>query len=197
MKDYKTMKTQILSLVFATVVPILVLSSCSPQPERPAEAPIESQADEALGHEIIPAPDTTGNSIWSFLQASNYRDTWSLWPGKGKFYEGTRPHGALLTTYLNPLALGAVNTRVGTMPDGATIVKENYKPDSTLASITVMRKFAGYDPDHSDWFFSKFLPSGELDKSPDGMALEGRVPTCQSCHGERKDNDYLYTGPIK
>lgn len=176
---------------------VVGLAACSPQPEQPGEERMESQAEEALGHEVIPSPDTTGASLWAFLQQSHYRDAWATWPGKGKLYEGQRPHGALLTTYLNPIALGAANTKVGTMPDGATIVKENYEADSTLASITVMRKFAGYNPDHNDWFFSKFTPSGEVEQSPEGMALEGRVPMCQACHGKQKANDYLYTGPIK
>lgn len=191
------MKIHLISILTTAIALVVGLAACSPQPEKSTEVPEELPAEESIGHELIAAPDTTGASLWTFLQKSNYRDAWATWPGKGKFYEGQRPHGALLTTYVNPLALGAANTKPGAMPDGATIVKENYKPDSTLASITVMRKFAGYNADHNDWFFSKFLPSGELDKSPDGMVLEGRVPMCQSCHSERKDNDYLYTGMIK
>ncbi|MGA7306160.1 MAG: cytochrome P460 family protein [Rhodothermales bacterium] len=190
------MKTRSISILATVVALVAGLAACSPQPEKSAQVPEELPAEESLGHEVIAAPDTTGASLWTFLQKSNFQDTWTTWPGKGKFYEGTRPHGALLTTYLNPLALGAVNTRVGAMPDGATIVKENYKPDSTLASITVMRKFAGYNPDYNDWFFSKFLPDGDVAKSPEGKALEGRIPSCESCHSKQKDNDYLYTGVI-
>ena len=176
---------------------ILGLAACSPRPEKTEKAPPESEAEKALAHEVIRSPDTTGAYVWTFIQDSNYRGTWKTWPGKGKFYEGRRPHGALLTTYLNPLALGAVNTKAGKMPDGATIVKENYEADSTLSSITVMRKFAGYNPDHDDWFFTKFSPSGEVEHGPEGMALEGRVPMCESCHSEQKDNDYLFTAPIR
>ena len=32
---------------------------------------------------------------------------------------------------------------------------------------------------------------------PNGMAMEGRLPGCQGCHGAQKDNDYLFTGRIK
>jgi hypothetical protein len=103
----------------------------------------------------------------------------------------------LLTTYLDPLAHGAVNTKAGVMPAGATIVKENYTPDSTLAAVTVMYKVEGYNPEHNDWFFAKYLPSGELDTGPNGAPLEGRVAGCQGCHGGQKDNDYLFTGAIR
>jgi len=102
----------------------------------------------------------------------------------------------LLTTYLNEAALGAVENQSGTMPEGSIVVKENYMPDKTLAAVTVMYKVAGYNPDHNDWFFTKHLPDGMLDKMPNGMAMEGKLPGCQGCHIAKKDNDYLFTGPI-
>lgn len=34
------------------------------------------------------------------------------------------------------------------------VVKENYKPDKTLAAITVMHKVAGFDPAGGDWLFT-------------------------------------------
>ncbi len=82
------------------------------------------------------------------------------------------------------------------MPAGAIIVKENYMPDSTLAAVTTMFKAAGYNADHNDWFFTKHLPSGELDTAPNGMQLEGRLPGCQSCHVGVQANDYLFTGRL-
>lgn len=173
------------------------MTACAPQPEETTEEPIESEAAERLGQDVVTAPDTTGASLWTYLQQSNYQAAWPKWPEKPAFYEGKEPHGMLLTTYVNPFALGAVNTRAGVMPDGAIVVKENYTPDSTLAAITVMRKVAGYNPDHNDWFFAKFLPSGELDSGPEGMALEGRVPSCQACHGRQRGNDYLFTSEIR
>ena len=46
---------------------------------------------------------------------------------------------------------------------------------------------AGYDPENKDWFWAKYLPSGELDKNPNGMQLAGRVAKgaevgCIACH---------------
>ncbi len=146
----------------------------------------------------VSAPDTTGAAIWAHLQGSSYQTTWQLWPEKGRLYTGQQPHGMLLTTYLNDVAYEALTGGGGAteMPAGAIIVKENYMPDSTLAAVTTMFKAAGYNADHNDWFFTKHLPSGELDKAENGMQLEGRLPGCQSCHVGRQANDYLFTGQL-
>ncbi len=69
-------------------------------------------------------------------------------------------------------------------------------PDSTLAAVTVMYKRSGYNADHNDWFFTKLLPSGELDQTPDGMPLEGRLPGCQNCHLAMRANDYIFSSPL-
>jgi hypothetical protein len=141
-------------------------------------------------------PDTTGAALWAHLQEQDYSSEWALWPGKGRLYEGQQPHGMLLTTYLNDVAAKALERGVSSMPAGAIIVKENYMPDKTLAAVTVMFKVPGYNADHSDWFFTKHLADGELDKMPNGMAMEGRLPGCQNCHMAKKDNDYIFTGEI-
>jgi hypothetical protein len=141
-------------------------------------------------------PDTTGAALWAHLQQAKYRENWALWPGKGRLYKGQEPHGMLLTTYLNPAAKRALDGGATRMPAGAIIVKENYMPDRTLAAVTVMYKVRGYNAEHNDWFFTKHLPSGELDKMPNGMAMQGRLPGCQECHGGVKANDYIFTGKL-
>lgn len=143
-----------------------------------------------------PAPDTTGAAIWAHLQGSDYQANWGLWPGKGQFYTGGEPHGMLLTTYMNDAAMEAFNSGATTMPEGAIVVKENYRPDSTLAAVTVMYKRSGYNAEHNDWFFTKHLPDGSLDQMPNGMAMEGRLPGCQNCHQGVRANDYLFTSPL-
>jgi hypothetical protein len=144
-------------------------------------------------------PDTTGAAIWAHLQEENYRENWSLWPGTEAFYQGGQPHGMLLTTYVNDAALGALKSGASAMPDGAIVVKENYMPNQKLAAITVMYKSRGYNSEHNDWFFTKHLPSGELDQMEMNgmkMPMEGRLPGCQNCHLAKRDNDYLYTGEL-
>jgi cytochrome P460 len=144
---------------------------------------------EAVAH---PA-DTTGAAVWGHIQEEEYRKNWNLWPGTEAFYKGNAPHGMLLTTYVNDVAFAALNAGEITMPIGSVVVKENYKPNRELAAVTVMYKHEGYNPDFSDWFFTKHMPDGSLDKMPNGMAMEGRLPGCQGCHMAKKDADFLFT----
>ena len=116
-------------------------------------------------------PDTTAASVIAYLDEANYQESWELWPGLGEKVEGGEPHGMLLTTYLNPVALKAFNDKAGTMPDGAIIVKENYTPDGTLAANTVMYKKSGYNPDHNDWFWLKVLADGTVREARHGRGL--------------------------
>ncbi len=132
-------------------------------------------------------PDTTAASVVAYLDEVDYQESWETWPGLSEKYQGTEPHGFMLTTYLNSTALAAVKDGSSSMPDGAILVKENYTPEGVLAATTVMYKKAGYNPDHNDWFWSKVLADGTVEK-------EGQVEGCQTCHGGAKDSDYVMTG---
>ena len=135
-------------------------------------------------------PDTTAASVLAYLDEVDYQESWELWPGLGEKYEGGDPHGMLLTTYLNPAAYDALDGKEGVMPDGAIIIKENYTPEGKLAASTVMYKKSGYNPEHNDWFWVKALADGTVEK-------EGMVEGCQNCHGDVKENDYVWTGPLQ
>ncbi|MFQ5863096.1 MAG: cytochrome P460 family protein [Candidatus Brocadiales bacterium] len=140
---------------------------------------------------VIPAaPAADGKALWSYITKDSPYTGYQFWPGKTALYKGTVPHGALLNLYVNDKALRAVETKAGVMPNGSILVKENYKPDRTLAAITVMYKVAGYNPEANDWFWAKYSPKGEI--MAGGMAA-GKVPMCIACHEGRKANDYLMT----
>ena len=136
----------------------------------------------------FPAPD--GNAVWSFLQDSDYRQSWELWPGKGELYQGGEPHGALFTTYLNPTAFDALVNMTGTIPEGGIIIKENYTSDAVFDLITLMYKVEGFDPKNANWFWAKIGAAGDVQ-------AEGKVAGCQACHGGGKANDFVLTGPLK
>ena len=182
------MKTGFRSIVFGLT--LVAFTACGGEDHDDA-----GHDDDAPAVAMASAPDTSGAAIWAHIQSSDYQN-WNVWPGMTKLYQGNQPHGMLLTTYVNDVALAAIQSHAGTMPAGAVIVKENYMPDSTLAAVTTMFKVAGYNADHSDWFFTKHNPDGSLAAAPNGMALEGRLPGCQSCHMAKADNDYLYTGSM-
>ncbi len=141
----------------------------------------------AAAHGKVLAPE--GRAVIDFLtKTANYR-SWPFWPGKGTLYPGQHPHGAFLTTYVNPEAAQAISARAGRLPDGAMVVKENYSADNQLAAITVMYRVKGYHPEAGDWFYLKYAPDGRIDK-------EGRVAGCIGCHAAVKGNDWLFSGPV-
>lgn len=141
---------------------------------------------EAKAREV----EASGSAIWIYLQKADYRSTWKMWPGKGKLYEGTQPHGAFLTTYINSIAYDAVNAKKGELPAGSIIVKENYAPDKKFVAMSVMYKVEGYNPEANNWFWVKYQLDGKID-------AEGKVERCIGCHTTRKDNDYIWTGHLK
>ena len=53
-----------------------------------------------------------------------------------------------------------------------------------------MYKKSDYNPDHNGWFWVKALADGTVEK-------EGMVEGCQNCHGDVKENDYVWTGPLQ
>jgi len=131
-----------------------------------------------------------GKAVVGYLTKTVEYRSWPHWPGKGSLYQGQHPHGAFLTTYVNPEAAKAISARAGTLPDGAMVVKENYSADKQLAAITVMYRVKGYNPEGGDWFYLKYAPDGSIDK-------EGKVAGCIGCHAAVRGNDWLFTGPVK
>jgi hypothetical protein len=146
------------------------------------QAPMEAPA--------AAAPEASGAALQEFLTQANYQQTWKMWPGKEALYQGTEPHGVLLTTYVNDAALAAIEGKQGKLPAGSLIVKENYGPDKNLMALTIMYRVEGYNPDAGDWFWLKYLPDGTVE-------AEGKVEACIACHGTKKDNDYIMTAPLK
>ena len=164
--------------------------------ERPDGEPLPALQDDPEAPETIaesPAIDTTAAALWTHLQEADYRSQWSHWPDREPGYAGIDPHGAHLSTWLNPVAAEALarmrlDHEVTGMPDGAIVVKENRGPTGdSLFSVTVMYKRAGYDEVHNDWFWLKRLPDGTVE-------AEGRARPCAECHAEAgPDWDYLRT----
>jgi len=135
------------------------------------------------------APKADAQQLHEYITKQNPYEKWKLWPGKGKLYKGTEPHGMLLTTYVNDAALNSIKAKKG-LKNGAIIVKENYMPDKKLAAVTVLYKVQGYNSKAGDLFWMKYLPDGKIEAS-------GKVDMCIGCHAKVKDNDYLFTGTVQ
>lgn len=146
-------------------------------------------------HEIIPSetqvvlPSADAEKLNEYLVKLNPYRAWELWPGKGRLYKGTEPHGALLTTFVNEKAYFSVRDKTGMVYD-SIIAKENYTADRKFDSLTVMYKIRGYNPAAGDWFWAKYAPDGKV-------LAAGRVDACINCHSKKKDNDYIMTGDVK
>ena len=73
-------------------------------------------------------------------------------------------------------------------PVGFQVVKAHY-PDmsaSKVAVVMVMTKMpAGYDPEHGDWFYGIYDPSGTR------AMKAGKLEMCIDCHDSYDDTDYL------
>ena len=180
------MRLRSISSLFV-VLGLVTLGGCSAGEEAGGEAEVSEGEPGAEGQMAL--PEATAEAVWAHLEAADYQANWTVWPGKGEKYEGTEPHGALLTTYLNPAAAAALDAMQGAMPAGAIIVKENFMPDGMHGATTVMYKSEGADPDNHDWWWMKRLADGTVEFSgPGGM--------CAGCHSGVADNDYVFTAPL-
>lgn len=143
------------------------------------------------------------SALWDAMEDANLvgEDSIVTYP-----YEGQAPHGKVLE-YLETEFSFAGQT-------DTLIVKKNYAGEGEveelehailndrmqhLDSVTIMfRREAGYDPDHQNWFWAKYAPSGALDTNPKGMALAGRVAKgadagCIACHQPAEGGDYIFS----
>ena len=135
-------------------------------------------------------PGASGAALRDYLQKQDYQKNWKMWPGLGAFYPGQSPHGALLTTYVNNVALKAIRGKKGKLPNGSIVAKENYSADKKYLALTVMYKIKGYDPQAGDWFWTKYAPDGKVQG-------EGKIGGCINCHKRKKSNDFIFSGPLK
>jgi hypothetical protein len=118
----------------------------------------------------------------------------------GQPYVGGPPHGATLDTVELNLDVGGTQRLLSLKKNfGATdpkTVLEN--PYQSLGAVTIMVKMDdSYDPENQNWFYAKYLPSGELDQNPKGVALAGRVGQkggagCIGCHAVAPGGDYIF-----
>lgn len=187
------MRARIPVAALVTLSLVLPGIGCAPGEEAQEEVQMEAEEEAPPTVQEQMVVDTTAAAVWAHLQEVGYQENWSFWPGKEPFYQGTQPHGALLSTYLNDQAAqGLEAMRAGgeeTLPFGSIVVKENYMPDSTLAAVTVMYKVQLYDPDHHDWWWMKRLADGTVEAS-------GRVEGCIQCHQAAQGMDYLMTAQM-
>ena len=129
--------------------------------------------------------------LWNWLQQHDYRK-WNGADGQPPdFQPGESPHGALIKTYVSKHAARDLKD----LPNGSVIVKENYMPDKKLAAITVMQRAKGFDPEHGDWYYAKYMPNGKIAKTPPemkSMPVAGKFNMCIECHSGADGDDFAF-----
>ena len=149
-----------------------------------------------------PANVAYAKEIWTALERANLvgKDSLVSHP-----YFGNPPHGGVLEFFQQDMTIDGVT--------GPMLVKKNYKgeygEDETLAAVlndrlgnieavTIMfQSEDGYDPEHYNWFWAKYLRDGTLDKNPKGIALAGRVAKGAdvgwiACHTGAPGEDFVF-----
>lgn len=157
-----------------TTLMAMMLAGCQGAPEEgqaPASAPAAEPTARAPSLDPV---ESEGDAIFAWLDGERYRETWELFPGTSPLHIGAEPHGSLLTTYANPVAMEALERAAPSMPTGAAIVMEDYMADSTLSTMSVMLRVDDPDSGSVEWRFTRFAPTGEIEAGP--------VDGCRSCH---------------
>ncbi len=108
-------------------------------------------------------------------------------------FEGNEPHGTIQEVLATTATVDGHSGRLLVKrnhggKEGLSVEEVYDDPLTNLAAITIMfKRESGYDAENLNWFWAKYLPSGELDKNPKGIQLAGRVAKgaemgCIACH---------------
>lgn len=161
------------------------------------------------------------DEFWKYLLSNNYKH-WSPLPGKS--VEMTpmttadelvqQAHGQLVKVYANRLAVGNQSK----LPVGSILILENYLPDRSLKSISVVYRSPGFNPKANDWFWVDYQPDGSVTKQrthtlpshPRNVRnavqrtsattivnqfrrVAGRENSCILCHQGAGGNDFVFS----
>jgi hypothetical protein len=149
---------------------------------------MQGQSMMMQGQGMMQAADGAG--LMRYILKTDPYVKWDLMPGTTRMRQGKEPHGALQNVYVNKLAYKAITGKAGSLPDGATIVKENYTAAGKLDSVTVLQKKKGYNPEAGDYLWLKYGPNMKI-------LAQGKADPCIKCHSAAKDNDYIMLAPLK
>ncbi len=158
------------------VVPLL---ACAPEPEQPVTHDLEQIYAEAIEfatnlEQLDAAPIMT-----SHLQGVGLASIWA------------DPDSAALIRTLVPMQLEDISEP---FPEGSMLVKSNFDAEGNPVDVlNVMVKFEpGYNPSGNDWFFAAITRDGEVIDDIAGNG--GKVEFCRDCHSQTGLNTDLVIG---
>lgn len=175
------------------IVTVMLLAGCAPLPADEISVPVPAPENEGpSGSELIegyrkwtrlnpePAWLPSRLAILCFAPTARQLELDKVDPHRDKF----------ITVYVNDLGKKPMTTQLNpNFPPGSIIVKEKLpaKDSSSPELLTVMiKREAGYNPEHGDWEYMAVDGSGKEVKA------RGRLENCQGCHSTRKETGYVY-----
>lgn len=153
-------------------------ATATPTPTEAGPTPDETvtASPSALSEPQTPKP------LWAFLKMQSYPD-WERAPGWQKRKVTDSPHSSAKEVFIDPATVAALEAG-GSLPAGATIVKDGYDASGQFAIVAAMQRLPG-----DGWFFTEYRPDGTV------VAEGDNVPLCTQCH---QGNDSGVLGfPVK
>jgi hypothetical protein len=117
----------------------------------------------------------------------------SIMPGSHALQPGSRLVDFYTTDLSNKvdtekIKLAGSIVDVTKYPDGSLLVKNNYKKNHELGSITAMLKLTGYDKANRNWVMAAYSPTGKV-------IAYGKVASCDACHAFVAKSDFVFAPP--
>ena len=132
------------------------------------------------------APTTPQNGPGAFQ--ADYRTSSSFYTRMSQMTPGTSPHGKVQIWYSSN-ARDILSQSTFEVPVGTVAIKPfDGDADGTTDGIAVMvKKVAGYDATHNDWYYEMRDAAGVLMTEP----APGPNAMCSGCHAAASAKDYL------
>ena len=124
----------------------------------------------------------------------NFED-WSSWRKVNPTTLLSEGHSnSYVDVYVDDLAKETYLTASAPYPECARIVKAKYT-DETAAEVerlAIMVKMPeGYDPEHNDWWYALYDPTGT-----EAISEGKTIFDCRNCHQNASDTDYLFSEEV-
>jgi hypothetical protein len=103
-------------------------------------------------------------------------------------FQDRGPHtDCAIVVRVNPLGLECFKSRKP-VPVGTVVIKEKHTNGQQVAVAAMIKREAGYDPDHGDWEYAfEKLGAGQERK-----VERGKLSSCIECHQGVRATDYLF-----
>lgn len=96
--------------------------------------------------------------------------------------------------YVDDLAKDTYLAASSPYPECSRIVKAHYTDETAteVEKLTIMVKMPeGYDPEHNDWWYAQYDPTGTTARAQGKTIFE-----CRSCHQQASGTDYLFSEEV-